>query len=600
MGGCRKGMLKNEGGLMHLIEITERVLLYPNEVYEGVIKKALLGWVCLLSTCLAHGGGEDLYKQGAAVYKTDPVQAFGLFAQAAEVGNSSGMVGAGHCCETGTGTAIDYATAIKWYEKAIAYNSLKACEGLARIYASCDDPEFHDGEKAVKYASVLARKKPRDADALALLAAAHARNVDFKKAEKVQRTAQRVAPLNELKEYKKQVQKYVEGEPRPSKATEAWIFRAADADMLWAVVKLVHLAGDPDREMYNPQLALKMCQKGIDKGKFDLYIQQGNLYLDTGDLEQAYESYQASCRHNYRSIETLLYRHLKNPPEKVFLWGEKHRDGYKSEYTVRVHTGYEPSSYINGRYIRGAAIYKDVVKIKMVPPSWESALYLFKIAKKQGHLKAAEELQSMEREMNAYKRILENKKGRDDRTVAMAVREEAAKYKKGGTFSHNLKLAETLYKKSYELNPLGETAYDLAELYLCEEFTPQVGEAINWLEIAHSKKNYDASLKLIEIYACSEDSALWNGERALEYATALVEGSSIEKHDVYRLLACAYARNRKFSKAERVMNKAIDLLGEYKDSNKSSSRREYQRQKTKYEQLCHSFKRGEPWPPIKD
>lgn len=299
------------------------------------MKRVLLGLVYLFSACLAQGGGEALYKQGAAVYKSDPAQAFGLFVQAAEAGNPSAMVGAGHCCETGTGTKADYAKAIEWYEKAVAHNSLKACEGLARIYASCDDPEFHDGEEAVKYASVIARKKPRDAEALALLAAAHARNIDFKKAEKVQRTAQRIAPLDMSKEYKRQIQKYVEGEPCPPKAAEAWVLRAADADALWAVVKLAHWASDPDGDMYNLQLALKMCQKGIDKGKLGLQVLKGNLYLDTGDLDKAYACYQDASRHNFRSVETRLYYRLKDSPEVVFSWGKKYRDGYEERRTVR-------------------------------------------------------------------------------------------------------------------------------------------------------------------------------------------------------------------------------------------------------------------------
>ena len=149
------------------------------------VKRILFGVTVLLLSVLARGDGEALYKQGAAVYKTDPAQAFGLFVQAADAGNVSAMVGVGHCYETGTGTVTNHAKAIDWYEKAVDHNSLKACEGLAHIYATCSDPQFHDGEKAVKYASVVARKKSHDAEALSLLAAAYARNMEFDKAVEV-------------------------------------------------------------------------------------------------------------------------------------------------------------------------------------------------------------------------------------------------------------------------------------------------------------------------------------------------------------------------------------------------------------------------------
>lgn len=375
------------------------------------MKKILLGLVVLLSAYLAHGGGDALYRQGAAVYKSDPAQAFGLFVQAAAAGNPSAMAGVGHCFETGTGTSVDYAKAIDWYEKAVEHNSLKACEGLARIYASCDDPEFHDGEKAVKYATAIARKKPRDAESLALLAAAHARNIDFEKAEKVQRTAQRIAPLNDSKEYKRQISKYVEGEPLPLKATEEWILRAANADALWAVAKLAHWASDPDGELYNPQLALKMCQKGIDKGRFDLSILKGNLYLDAGDLDKAYDCYREAASHGSYSVETRLCSHLKGTSEKVFLWAKKYRDGYEERYTKREFAGYENNGYDrNGNPIHGNAIYKNVEKVRKHPPCRESALYLFKIAEKKGHPKAAEALWRMERDTNEYKQFLKNKK----------------------------------------------------------------------------------------------------------------------------------------------------------------------------------------------
>ncbi|MEI6892739.1 MAG: hypothetical protein V5783_11270, partial [Pontiella sp.] len=85
-----------------------------------------------ISALQGFGDGDALYRKGAAAFKNNPIHALEFFEQAATAGNVSAMVGAGHCYETGTGAAIDYAQAIRFYDLAVKQNSLKACEGLAR------------------------------------------------------------------------------------------------------------------------------------------------------------------------------------------------------------------------------------------------------------------------------------------------------------------------------------------------------------------------------------------------------------------------------------------------------------------------------------
>lgn len=255
----------------------------------------IAGFILLCVSC-SLAGGDALYKQGSSLFKTDPSLALELFEQAAEAGNVSAMAGAGHCYENGTGTAIDYAKAIEWYEKAVAENSLKACEGLARIYASCPDPEFHDGEKSVKFATPVVRKKPRDAEALALLAAAYARNCEFKKAIEIATKASRNASdVAAAKKMRARLDCLKAGEPEPVVATEVWYFRAAEKNSTWAMVEMAGRYADREGALYDAGSAILMCRKSIDAGRIDLLYLLGNVYFyaenETMDLDKAQECY---------------------------------------------------------------------------------------------------------------------------------------------------------------------------------------------------------------------------------------------------------------------------------------------------------------------
>ena len=269
-----------------------------------------------LLASFAFGDGDELFRQGAAAFQSAPETAYPLFIQAAEAGNISGMVGAGHCLENGIGTKQDYAGAIEWYEKAVLENNLKACEALARIYASCPDPQFHDGEKAVKYAEALARKNPKDPGVLALLAAAHARNMDFEQASEMagkaagyeHRAGEKIA-LETLKQQCKQ------GEPIPAVACDDWLLRAAEQGSLWAIKRIVPRMDDPQGPLYDSQKAFALCQNGIRAGYDELHALMAKLYLHDGNLEKAHEHFEIAHKCWEKKCEDAGRRRDGEPPE---------------------------------------------------------------------------------------------------------------------------------------------------------------------------------------------------------------------------------------------------------------------------------------------
>jgi TPR repeat protein len=239
-------------------------------------------------TLFATAGGDALYKKGAALYETDPAQALDLFKQATEEGNISAMVGVGHCYESGIGTATNFTEAIKFYEMAAKQNSLKGCEGLARIYASCPEPEFHDGEKAVKFAGVVVRKRPRDAEALAVLASAYARNFEFKKAVDVMRRAQSKSSLGLSEGYKEQIKKYGNGTPYPEVASEQWIEKAEQCGSLWALLQLAQQCADSGSSQYDLEKAEQFYMKAGRLGYVEAYDLAGEMYFEAGGTDEAY------------------------------------------------------------------------------------------------------------------------------------------------------------------------------------------------------------------------------------------------------------------------------------------------------------------------
>ena len=258
----------------------------------------------------------ELYAQGVKVFKADPKASIRLFAKAAKRGNTQSMVVLGHCYRTGSGVKAsrrmamqwyeravaagdllplyelgqlhafadprkkilpDYTKAIDYYEKAVEQGSLRACAGLAGIYASAVDPEFHDGGKAVKYAAVLVRKNPKEAEGFDLLAAAYARNVEFELAMKAAKQSITISSLDLVEMRRKRIEGYKNGRPVPALATEDWFLRAADHDSLWAMTSLARLHEDRDGGIYDPSKGRFWHTQAVEEGSRESLMDLGKL-----------------------------------------------------------------------------------------------------------------------------------------------------------------------------------------------------------------------------------------------------------------------------------------------------------------------------------
>lgn len=549
------------------------------------MKSVLIWGFALLLASLVHGDGDALYKQGAALYETDPSQAFGLFVQAAEAGNPLAMAGSGHCCETGTGTTIDYAKAIEWYEKAITHNSLKACEGLARIYASCDDPEFHDGEKAVKYASVIARKKPRDPEALSLLAAAHARNMDFEQAVRFAGKAlsfeRRAAVSVELRRRK---DGYEQGIPYPEVATQAWEFEALDRNFQWAVDRMLWRVADRIDPLYDPEQAIRVCEAGIKAGNKRLYVVRGNLYLYVGNLDEARKCYERSEKGDWGNQETGRFHpiQLSYSPylgedrldrilEKanrsratLVLWIVSGTGRYSSGKEFKVRRSFDTFKAAKGFTSDSSDIDNISIRKYWLPPKMDEAEFLWMIASARGSQEARKQLAELEEQMRHSRSFFENGEGADNVLWAAGLNAEAVKYCNNDVFPVNLPLAARFLEKSYALAPSAKTACMLGSLYLRDnislynfEFRP-VDKAIRWLEIAHAEGYQPATRRLIEFYACDSEKENCNAELALQYATTYAEAHPPNDYDALRLLAYAYASSERYEDAIDTVQKALE------------------------------------------
>jgi len=288
--------------------------------------------ICLLLTvvCVVHAGPlkkskkgrysqeelKSFYERGERVYRVDHEASIFLFMRAARGGYAKAMTRLGYCYETGAGVPAsrreaiewyeraiqagdlsplcnlamlhetgdpkrrippDYEKAIKLYEQAVKQHSFKACFQLAKIYASCDDPQYHNGEKAVKYAAVLVNRDPNNEENHALMAAAYVRNLEFDKAVKEASLALQMSSLDTVEMRRKQLADCKIGRPFPPVATDAWIFRAADAGSQWAMETLADRHFDKESEMYDLVKARLWYRRSAEKGSAKSLFRLGML-----------------------------------------------------------------------------------------------------------------------------------------------------------------------------------------------------------------------------------------------------------------------------------------------------------------------------------
>ncbi|VGO22581.1 tetratricopeptide repeat protein [Pontiella sulfatireligans] len=545
-----------------------------------------LAALLLAGTVGADGQADALYKRGTALYETTPALAFELFKEAGEAGNASAMAGAGHCCETGTGTAVDYAKAIEWYELAVQQNSLTACAGLARIYASCEDPEFHDGEKAVKFAGVGARKKPRDAEALALLAAAHARNFDFEQAMKTQTAAIRVGSLKQNPLLKEQLTFYSTGKPSPAVASEYWIVGAADKGSVWAMFMLGRMC----RDNGDMGLAFEWFNKAAAVGSGEAALAMGDLHWEgtavPANYVAAFECYQIAQEtgielgsdHKVRVsfFGSVWEKYEHKDREDCFREG-KRSEAWMNEMLSRVRTDADAQKVEGFR--------QSVLK---------RSLYCFAIADSKGHPDAAAEFVRVRRMIESPAPIAGSRAPRrttaeaSARTKANALRIEARKYEDGKEVKKDKLKALELYLEAFEILPDDRSAYTIGSLYLgIKKPVWQVEPGIEWLEKSLELGGYYAHWRLAELYAKCKDPVFRNGEKAVHHAKLFV----VKQEDLfgaYATLAYAYARNGQFKEAETSMLKTISMMRDTKF---------YEQYIDRYNKELALFRQGQAVPP---
>jgi len=284
--------------------------------FIGYLGLLLLAGGVSSSVAAEEGAGAELYTRGLTVFKVDPEASISLFAKAAKLGDTQSMVVLGHCYRTGTGVkpsrkaAIqwyeqavdagdlsslyelgqlygfadpkkrilpDYAKAIEYYEKAVDQGSLEACAELASIYASGPDSEFHDGERAIKYGEVLVRKNPKEAAGFDLLAAAHARNVDFDLAVKIAMQSAAISALDLVEMRRERIEGYKKGRPFPATASDSWIFNAAEQNSVWAMETLARMHEDQNGRMHDLVSARLWHTRAVEKGSRESLVRLGVL-----------------------------------------------------------------------------------------------------------------------------------------------------------------------------------------------------------------------------------------------------------------------------------------------------------------------------------
>lgn len=587
-----------------------------------VIAGLLIG--CLSS--VTYGGGDARFKEAMALYTSQPERAFPLLLLSAENGNASAMVGTGFCLETATGTTVNFAGAITWYEKAVAQNNLKACEGLARIYASCPEPEFHHGEKALKYAKALVRKNPGDTGFMRLLAAAYARDVQFDKAESIADKAMRKEHRTREKEaLKKMRDQYRVGVPYPAIATDLWLLSAADQGSPWAIACAVERMGDHFDSLCNPELAILLCEKGIHKGHVGLYPFMATSYYNQGDLRKYNEFYDKwRTRGDTTKLEQAFYDQVSFPVEirssGVFSQREESlvqdaarqmhwQDVFNVSGTIS-HYKYDSGASRTGSYVYDFErknkiweLYYSEDELKKKYPKWVRGTYeikndppdgskmmndnkhydltvykfrrppeidvarlMLEVAAEKGNAEAQKQIRSFDQKINHYRELLKNEENLDSEVLTSALNQEALKFCNNDVLPVNIPLVERLYRTSYNLQPSGRTACLLGMVYLRDYLTANrsLDLGIHWLKVAHAEGYLPATRRLVLLYACDADPDVWDAKQALYYANKYAEDRPLGDPDALYILACAHAGKGEFNEAQRLITQAIELQKETK------------------------------------
>ena len=148
---------------------------------------------------------EDLYAKGVQLNKSKKyTEAFRCFEKAAGFGHFRAQINLGYYYYAGLGVKKDYEKAINYLRKAAESDNIDdisakvlARNKLAWIYATCKDPKYRDGKKALELALKDYSQEPDRWCFNGTLAAAYARNGQFEKA--VEKVIKAVALLKQDK-----------------------------------------------------------------------------------------------------------------------------------------------------------------------------------------------------------------------------------------------------------------------------------------------------------------------------------------------------------------------------------------------------------------
>ncbi|MCF7848471.1 MAG: hypothetical protein K9M45_06440 [Kiritimatiellales bacterium] len=584
-------------------------------------------WLCLVCVmvCFAVVRAEEpetIYKQGTAVYKSDPAAAFGFFLQAAEAGHVSAMTGAGYCYETGTGTVVDYAKSIEWYEKAAKEGSLKAITGLARIYASCVDPEFHDGAKAVRFAAFAARNKPRDEDALSLLAAAYARNIDFDMAVKTGKAAAGCSSLDSVAQHKEWLEGYGLGRPIPPKATDAWLFKAAENDSPWAMCMLARMHEEKDSGMHDYAKARSLYEKAGEKRTADDSYRLAVYYREgiggTVDYRKAFACFeQASAGGqteayvwlgNMRFSGLGTERNLKKALECYEAGGETGdqvrvlRDMEK--WLGKLSGGSSKACHEQGEKFKKGESYTETRQVGFdeyeeytitIPPDPEKARVCFVVEEEKEQVKAGTRIKGQyvpvvnpitEKKAKSHALQVTDTAVLPPIQNGSGLRLQANRYYAGQDTKKDYKKALELFTKSYETESDPNSAYYIGKIHSAGGYGVEKNMELGneWIEKAADEGSPAALNELTWKYATNTIPKRRDGAKAVGYAGKLLELTP-NHYPSLDTAAAAYACAGQFDKAVAYQQKAVALL---------SAQQEPKGIK-KYRERLELYKQGKPF-----
>ncbi|WP_372845644.1 tetratricopeptide repeat protein [Pontiella sp.] len=99
------------------------------------MKNIMAAWLmsCMAAAAFSTTDADKVYRQGLDAYPTNAAVAYGLFVQAVGEGSVEAIMAAAHCCEFGKGVTENRRVASSWRLRAMNFDAVAACRGMAEI-----------------------------------------------------------------------------------------------------------------------------------------------------------------------------------------------------------------------------------------------------------------------------------------------------------------------------------------------------------------------------------------------------------------------------------------------------------------------------------